>query len=265
MSAVHFPQASPVASTWDVPPGWQQGRGAWGGLVVAAAVRAAEAAERAVPAEAVERTVRSVSVQMLAPVLAGPALVRTAQLRRGSATACWRVEVHSGGEHAAEAAVVLGDARAADLSLPQSVPPEVTAWADAPVIEVAPPLGPDFAVHLQFRPLSGYPYSGVAGETWAWVRPREVADRYDAGALLGLVDAMWPATLLAVTAPRPMATLSFSASLLLDPAQVDSAEPLLHRGSIAAAADGYVTETRHLWTASGQLAVVNTQVVAVIR
>ena len=55
---------------WDVPDGWQQGRGAWGGLVVGALVGAVCAVDPS--------PVRSVSVQMSAPATVGPHVVAIA-------------------------------------------------------------------------------------------------------------------------------------------------------------------------------------------
>ncbi|MFM8773739.1 MAG: hypothetical protein ACKOFP_07885, partial [Actinomycetota bacterium] len=55
------------AQTWRLREGWTQGRGAWGGLLVGTAVRAAQAADLR-PGEATSpREVREVSVDMLGP------------------------------------------------------------------------------------------------------------------------------------------------------------------------------------------------------
>lgn len=264
---VVFPGAVATDGTWVVPAGWTQGRGAWGGLVVATAVRAAEAAEVRVGPDSPGRGVRTLTVQMMAPVPDGPVPVAVRELRRGSATAMWRVEVGSGqGGQCAEAAVVLGDPRAADVPPVCPAMPDVAPWEQAAVIEVGPPIGPEFAPHLEFRPVAGYPYSGRTDDVISWIRPRgDGGGGYDAGALLGLVDALWPGTLIHVTTPRPMATLTFTATLLVDPATVPVDEPLLHIGRMVASAGGYVTETRELWTPDGRLAVHNTQVITIIR
>lgn len=274
-----FPGAHMVRGVWQVPDGWAQGRGVWGGLVVATAVRAAEDAEAAYiagsgsGAGAGSRAVRAITVQMMAPLAPGEVAVRTSELRRGSATAMWRVGFAADEVGvSAEGVVVLADPRAPDLAGVQGVMPSVTQWREAPVVEIGPPIGPEFAPHLEFRPLAGYPYTGTTDDVVSWIAPRaprgaqhDSGARYDAGALLGLVDALWPTALIWVTQPRPMATLTFTASLLVDPTTVPVGEPLLHRGRLIAAADGYVTESRELWTADGRLAVHNTQVLAIIR
>lgn len=246
---------------WDVPEGWLQGRGAWGGLVVAAAVRAARAVDPDAP------PLREVSVHMVGPVMAGPARVACTLVRRGSATAVWQVTIDSAaGETWVVATVVFGGARALDVDArPTLTMPEAPDWRALEPLVLEPPLAPEFLQHLAVRPLGGYPYSGSSDEVLAWVAPAVAIEGYDDATLTGMVDALWPAALVQVTTARPMATLSFSATLLVDPATVDAATPLLHRGRMLGIAEGYSTESRELWTADGRLAVLNSQVIAIIR
>ncbi|MBM3687223.1 MAG: thioesterase family protein, partial [Actinobacteria bacterium] len=105
-----------IDGAWQVPPGWAQGRGAWGGLGVGMAVRAAEQADRLLEHEGDEpaRVVREVSVDMLAPVPVGPSLVREAPLRIGSGTSAWRVVVGAEPDVLVSASVVLGRERSGD-------------------------------------------------------------------------------------------------------------------------------------------------------
>ena len=44
--ACRINQAEPGVFSWDVPAGWLQGRGAWGGLVIAASVNAVEVTQQ---------------------------------------------------------------------------------------------------------------------------------------------------------------------------------------------------------------------------
>jgi len=246
---------------WDVPEGWLQGRGAWGGLVVAAAVRAARAVDPDAP------PLREISVHMVGPVLPGPARVACTLVRRGSATAVWQVAIVSAeGETWAVATVVFGGARALDVDAhPRLTMPEAPEWSALEPLVLEPPLAPEFLQHLAVRPVGGYPYSGSADDVLGWVAPAVEIDAYDDATLTGMVDALWPAALVQVTTARPMATLSFSATLLVDPASVDARTPLLHRGRMLGMAEGYSTESRELWTADGRLAVHNSQVIAIIR
>ncbi len=256
---------------WAVREGWLQGRGAWGGLIVGMAVRAALSAQEAVGVDRLD--VREVTAHMLAPVPVGSWPVAIQALRVGSGTASYRVDVGGepppGGiaEVLAACTVVLGRARAEDLPeyrAPGLVMPEVPPWSEVAAIELGAPLAPEFTRFLEFRPVSGWPYQGRHDDVVSWVRfPDDSVP--DAARLLGLVDALWPATLVSVGEMRPMATLTFTATLHVDPATVDPAQPLLHHGHLVALDDGYAAETRTLWTPDGRLIVRNTQVLAVIR
>lgn len=264
---------------WSVGEGWLQGRGAWGGLIVGTAVRAAlgRHAERAGDAAL---GVREVSAHMLAPVPVGDWPVAVEALRLGSGTATYRIDVRDDGvpgdvmgdgsgapQVLAGCTVVLGRARAADLAEyrdPGMAMPDAPPWRDVPEVALGAPMAPEFTRYLEFRPVSGWPYQGITDDVVSWVRfPDDTVP--DAARLIGLVDALWPAALVAVKEMRPMATLTFTATLHVDPATVDPGEPLLHHGHLVALDEGYAAETRTLWTPDGRLAVRNTQVLAIIR
>ncbi len=253
--------------SWHLPEGWTQGRGAWGGLLVGTAVRAAQALDVRAGEESSPRAVREVSVDMLGPVPPGDVPVRVSPLRQGSGTSAWRVEFVGEGDVLASASVVLGQPRASDVAQhldPRVTMPAVPSWRDVALVPLGPPMAPVFTQHLEFRPLSGFPYQGVGSDVACWVRFPHT-DAGDAALALGMVDALWPAVLTTFAEVRPVATLTFAASLLVDPATLDPEEPLLHLGRLIAARDGYATETRELWTPDGRLAVLNTQVMAIIR
>lgn len=253
--------------TWHLPDGWTQGRGAWGGLLVGTAVRAATEFDVRAGEESSPRTVREVSIDMLGPVPAGDVPVRVTALRQGSGTSAWRVEFLGETDVLASASVVLGQPRADDvpaqrdarLTMPESPP-----WRDVALVPLGPPMAPVFTQHLEFRPLSGFPYQGQGSDVLSWVRFPD-GEACDAALALGMVDALWPAVLTTFTEVRPVATLTFAASLLVDPSTLDPDAPLLHHGRLVAVRDGYATETRELWTPDGRLAVLNTQVMAIIR
>lgn len=273
--------AHPGAARWEVPTGWNQGRGAWGGLVVAAGVRAAQGAVAgdsgggSLPV----RPVRSVSAQLAAPVPPGSVRIAIEDIRRGSATATRRVVMSAsdavpGADALAQLTVLSGDDRrdVDDAGLGSPARPHAPAPDDVAVIPIGPPLGPEFAQRLSFAPISGLPYGGSGEEVLCWIAPAQPEEStgtdlvgYDEGSLLGMVDALWPAVLTRFTAVRPVATVDFLATLLVDPRTVDPTEPLLHRGRVVAAHGGYVTELRELWTRDGRLAVANQQVIAIIR
>jgi hypothetical protein len=242
------------------PDGWQQGPGAYGGLVVATLLRAVEAAE---PER--ERTLRSISAEICAPVRVGAATIRVEALRRGAAVGYYDARLVQGGEVQARASVVLGAARALAAAVPEPVPPALPAWESLPVIAIGPPIGPRFAAHFEYRPTGLLPFSGGREATASgFLRERSPRARFDAPAVLAYLDAWWPALFAVEPAPRPCATVSFIAQLLVDPAAIPTDAPLFHRARVEALRDGYFVEVRELWSGS-TLVALNQQTFAVLR
>lgn len=260
---------------WQVPEGYRQGRGCWGGLPVGAFLDAGiqcVADDSLVP--------RSITAHLLGPIAAGPASIALSVLRRGSATLTLSAlmtarEADRDGSPTgepvvvADAVIVFGSARADDLDSTDS------AWSPAPAPQaleagwrhiepmVLPPgLAPEFFDHLECRPVSGFPHSRSTGsEVLAWVRPPEGLSA-DPVVVAALADAMWPASLVVLPTPRPIATLSFHLDLIALP---DADDPMLHRGWPLAMSEGYAAEVRQLWSAEGRLLAQNQQTVVVIR
>ena len=246
---------------WVVPSGWEQGRGAWGGLVVAAHLRAVHERDP-------QRTVRTISCQIPMPVPVGSQYCDVAAVRLGSGMSTWSSTMagSDGGEVVSVATVLQAQPRdLVDLPAITSTltRPEVPDAQHVPVIPVAPPLGPVFAEHLQFRVISGIPMSSGEPRCLGWIDFPD-GRGWDAIRLLAIVDAWWPCVMVALPAVRPMATVDFTAHLLIDPSTVPPG-PLLVDNRLLAEHEGFTTEVRRLWTADGRLAVENLQSIAVIR
>jgi hypothetical protein len=262
-----FDEATAVSKTsarvflWTVPDGWQQGRGAWGGLAVGAMLRAVESAE-----PDPSRSVRSISAQLMAPAVVGPHHITVSPIRQGSAMSTWGIDLtDEGGDAVARAVVITGHARTADTSGHETWGtlrrPEVPSACDVARLPSGPPF-PVFVQHCDVRPISGLPMSGGPAETLGWTgyaAPPEVS----AASLLALVDAWWPASLPLLAQMPRIATVNFTASLLVSPSTVPRGELLLHHSFVAGAHDGFTSEHRRLWTADGRLAVDNVQTIVV--
>jgi hypothetical protein len=259
--------STPEQGRWTVAAGWAQGRGAWGGLVIAALLRSAETLI-VDPAQ----QLRAVTCQLLAPIPVGTVDVRPHLLRVGSATTGVRVDAVDGsGAVLATLTGVWGSDRVPDVDPDYAIwgaltSPQVDEWQSIPVVAVGPPIGPEFSARLTLRPVSGYPGEGVVS-TLGWVGLPDAGPEYhyDAAALVGLVDAWWPGAITILGVGHPMATISFSAHVVCDPALVRGAEPLLHEGFVTYANGGFSSEVRRLWSADGQLLVDSMQSVAIIR
>jgi hypothetical protein len=64
---------------------------------------------------------------------------------------------------------------------------------------------------------------------------------------------------------RPMATVSFSAHLLVDPASLDPAAPLGYESWVSSMEHGFTSETRRLWAPDGRLVVENHQSIVIVK
>lgn len=259
MSAVVDQEA--IRTSIDVPDGWQQGRGAYGGLVTRELVRAAAAAR-----EDDSLAVRSMLATLAGPVLPGLATIDARVERRGKHTDVISVRMEQGGELKAMATCLFGRQRSDDVAWCDLARPEAPPWREVPVAPVEPPLGPPFARHVEYRIVSGVPFSGTgAHTTLGYIRVRERSSAPDASLLPFYVDAWWPACAPALSAPRPMATISFSMQWIGGWEGLDPDAPLLLVGEAPVVAGGYVTELRQLWGEDGRLMALNQQTIAIIR
>ena len=213
-----------------------------------------------------ERQVRSVTSHIMAPARVGSHTIAVEPLRIGSAMSTWRATLTDAeGGFVADMVAVVGAARAFAASVPGlwgvAVPPNAPPADQVPRVPGGPPF-PVFTQHLDMRPFTGLPLSGGPAESIGWVG-YDLPTEPDAAALLALVDGWYPASLPLLDTMPPIATVSFTASLLADPAQVRADEVVLHHSFLTSAADGYTSEHRRLWSADGRLLVDNVQTIVV--
>jgi hypothetical protein len=258
-----------------IPDGWQQGRGAFGGLVLAILLRAIEHAEAAAR-PAVPRSARTLTGDLCGPVVPGAVDIVVRTLRRGKNQSNLSAELTQEGAVLATATAVLSpprlssagaDARALPAYAPPPPPPLSTPWSAQPMSPIAPPIAPVFAQHYEYRPISGGPTGFAAtGDAFAegWIRERAILPALDAPALIGRLDAWWPTLFALDGAPRPCATISFTGQILVDPATLSPDEPLRHRARLAALHDGFFVELRELWRGD-RIVALNQQTFAILR
>lgn len=242
--------------TIDVPDGWQQGRGAFGGLVLAILTRASEL----VVADAA-RPLRSLTAEIVGPVLPGATELRVEVLRAGTGVTTVASRLVQGGEVQAHAVGAFGKARPTFTAAPALPPPDLTrSWRDVTPIPIGPPLSPVFAQHVEFR------YLSQDARIDGWVRLRAPGRARDAAYTVALADCWWPAMLDPVKAPpRPVATLTFAFERVASLDGLDPEAPLRYRASILAGGDGYAIEQRELWGEDGRLIALNQQTVVVMK
>jgi hypothetical protein len=243
----------------DVVDGWRQGRGAFGGLVVGALIRAIEH-HTADPG----RTLRSVTAELPGPVEHGTVDIAVDTLRRGKNLSTVRAALSQGGEIRSHAVAILAGARpsAQSLAWNELTRPDVPPWA-----EVRPREGgawPEFAHHFEYRVVAGMPGSGGRPQTLGWIRACEPGPQRDAAYVAALADAWWPASLVRF-AWRPMATIAYTLDIVGGLDGLDPAAPLAYRATVPVCGDGYFLETRELWGEDGRLIAINQQTFAIIQ
>jgi len=242
LEAVTTPNAD---GTLGVPEGWRQGRGAYGGLVIGALVRAIE---RDSPPE---RRVRSVTAELLAPLPEGTHAIEREELRRGNHVTIARAQIRA----YAHAVAVLAEARGStswqDLRAPDA--PAHTQLRQLPTAAGFP----QFTQHFDYWIARGLPGDG-GKELVAWLRPKNPGDARDAAFIAAMIDAIYP-VVLTRTGPRAVATLAYTLDIVGGLHGLNPDAPLLYRGTAPVCADGYCLETRELWGEDGRLIAVNQQ------
>ena len=264
------PAPSPADGTlsgWQVPDGWQQGRGAWGGLAIGAMILAVEQAETEQSSGGPDRTVRSVSMQLCGPAVIGLAEVMVEPVRIGTGMSTWSVRVTDPESSVIATGTVITGAPRRSSGLTSSTPwspleaPAAPPAADVPTVPTPAPF-PPFTQHFDYRVASGFPLQGSPAETLGWIGYRD-SPSWSAASLIALADAWYTATLVHLRELTSISTVEFTASLLIDPADLDPGTPLLHHGIVSSFREGYASEQRRLWTPDGRLAVDNLQAMVV--
>ena len=244
--------------TLEVPAGWRQGRGAFGGLCVASLIRALEATV-ADPA----RRLRSLTAELPGPVDAGVADITVEVLRAGNAVTTARATLSQPDGIKSHVVGVLAAARkSADVGWQDLTPPSAPPWTE---VTPLPDLGfPEFARHFEYRLVDGMPASHGASHTVGWVRSRDPGNARDAAYIAALADVWWPAALVRFATLRPAATIAYTLDIVGTLDGLDPDAPLLHRGTVPVVHDGYFLETRELWGSDGRLVAINHQTLALL-
>lgn len=248
--------------TIDVPAGWRQGRGQYGGLTIATLMRAIDHA-----IGDPTRTARSVTAELPGPVMTGAAEITTEILRTGSAVSTARASLAQGGEIKAHAVAVLTSPRrgSGPLAWQEPVAPEAAPWSQLEPLDMTDDASwPEFVTNFEYRVIEGLPGSGSAARTLGWIRPRLHGGLRDSAHIAAVMDAWWPAALCKMPAPRPMATIVYSLDIVAGIDGLNPEAPLLYRGTAPVLADGYCLETRELWGEDGRLVAINHQTFVII-
>ncbi len=260
-AATRVERAAELLFHAQIPDGWQQGRGAFGGLVLAVLARALEAS-----VGDATRTLRSISGEIVGPVLPGIATIEIEVVRRGSGVTTLSAKLRQGDEVLARATGVFGKSRGEMRSSVMLDAPSPPPFADVARTSMKGPFGPSFAEHFDMRSTGPLPFSGAREAVCSgWVRAVSPPSVLGMPEIIAYADAWWPATFGVEPAPRPMATISFTLEPCIDPSTLVASEPLYYRARALSEREGFVMELRELWTADGRLVAVNPQTFVVIK
>lgn len=238
----------------EVPDGWQQGRGAFGGLVIGLCVRAMDAVQGSP-----ERPLRSLSAQIPSPVLTGATRLEVSVLRRGRGVDTLEVRLLQEGEVRARATGLYGAAR----------PIEHRDDPPAPTLPPRPahqPMPPRFTTHFEMASTGPAPLSGSAeARVEGWVRPRVAFRQVGAPEIACLCDVFWPAAYSQLSEFRPAATLGYMLQTTPKAFELQPGAAAFFRSRQVHAAAGFSHELRELWSEAGELLALNTQTFVIIK
>jgi acyl-CoA thioesterase len=250
--------------SWHVPGDWMQGRGAFGGLVAGACIRAMEQ----VVGEP-ERALRTISGTMCGPVAPGEATIEVATLRKGSGTSALTATITQGAEVRAHFVAVFGaDREVTNGAWLEREPPQVPHWSELDSVALPPGMAPQFTRHVDFKVVGAYPFSGgERRESGGWVRFREGerGEARDAAYIAGLADCWWPTLFMVESTPRPMATIMYTLELLEPWGDLDPDAPLYYHARSPGGSGGFGVEVREMWDEHGRLVALNQQTITIIK
>jgi len=239
-----------------IPEGWMQGRSTFGGFTAATM---AALARRSEPDG--DRPLRSASMQLLAPVLPGPAQGRATVLRRGRNITFVEVGLLQSDALVARSTMVFAKALASPIEIAPPPMPEVgdpDAFTSIPYIEG---VTPEFTQKVDMRWAEGRPpFTGGTEAAFTGVYRYRVPIG-DAEGVLALLDT-YPAPVLSLaTRPCPASTVTWTAHVLEIPKSFD--EWFTLRYETVAGSDGLHTVTGRLYDSGGTMIGWTEQLVAV--
>lgn len=239
-----------------MPEGWMQGRSIFGGVTAAAATALAY---RHLDDPA--RSLRTISTQLLAPVVPGPVVGVAKTLRSGKNVTFCEVRLSQGDTEVLVAQLVFARPRDTKLAVAGRPCPEtadVDTLADLPYV---PGVVPEFTQNAQMRWADGAPPFTRATQARFVARYRYRVPLADAEGALALLDTFPAPSLSMLSAPAPASTVSWTAHLLRTPVQSDGWYTFAYE--TVAGADGFHTIAGHLWDPDGNLVGYSEQLVVV--
>lgn len=233
-----------------------QGRSLFGGLT--AAVMAALA--RRIEPDPL-RGLRTSSVQLIAPIVAGEVRGEVSVLRKGSNISFLEVRLYQEDTLVARSTLVFAKALESTIDVAAPPAPQTPEPESLPALPYVEGLFPEFTQHVDMRWTDGrLPFSGAAEAAFTGMFRYRVPLGGCEG-VLTLLDT-WPAPSLSLAnKPCPASTVSWTAHLLEHPISFDGWFTMRYETLVGA--NGLHTVQGHLYDRLGTLVGWSEQLVAV--
>ncbi len=243
----------------EISEDWCQGRTAFGGLTVTAAVRAMQAQVEAA------RCLRSVMVNFVAPLAVGPARIEVIHLRQGGSLSFEEARVYQDERVCTLLTAAFGLERPTQIQLSPALRPAATPPDQLESIPYLPGITPAFSQHFEYRWTSPVaPYSAAdAARVQGWIRARDTA-AIDIASVMSLVDAWPPSVISMLDRPRPLSTVTWQANIMAAPPAggYPSQGWWFFDSQAQGVGAGYSGEQSQFWAPDGRLLVSSQQLVA---
>jgi len=244
-------RVAPGAAQLDVPADWMQGRTVFGGLQAAVALRAMRSLVPGVPLRTLQGT-------FLAPVPQGTVTAQAQVLRTGKSATHVEARIVDGDTTLALLVGVFGAPRASRVALaPRQTPVASPRPIDFPFM---PGVTPEFTRHFKVRWLQGQPpYTGDTRVDHILEVGLRDAGPTTEGHVLALADFIPPIALSHLKAPVPGSTLTWMIEMLADRFDALGTERWRIDAQLAAAADGYTSQSVMVWGPAGEPVAMSRQ------
>ena len=237
-------RAEPGRASLDITPDWLQGRTVFGGLQAALALRAMRTRVPDVPLRALQGT-------FLAPAPQGTLTATARVLRTGKSATHVEARLLDGETTCALLVGVFGAARASTVAV---TPRQAPVAAPRPLeFGYIPGVMPAFTQHFKVRFLrGGVPYTGATQvDNVLDVSMRDTGPVTE-GHVLAMADFIPPIALSHLKAPAPGSTLTWMLELLADGFDGLALDHWRIDATLAAARDGYTSQSVMVWGPGGE-------------
>lgn len=237
---------------------WAQGRTAFGGLVVAIALKAMQAQVNA------ERLLRSAQVSFIAPLASNTDTDLFVQvLREGGSLSFVEARLQQGTQVCCMVMGCFGRARETALQIEGASSPAASGPEDLFELPFMEGIAPNFTQHIAYRwTTETVPFSGAEQarcEGWCQLRN---TDNIGAPELAVLIDAWPPPVFSIANGPIRGSSVTWHINFYHHPTQSSPQDWWFYQAESHVCDGGYADTTGHLWDQTGRLIADTRQLVA---